>query len=204
MEDAARLVDRPEFARVAALPGFCAVLARTMEELSSAGCDAKRLAAGLAHLRGSAPLGDAFLAVYLAVDRELATRGLAMRSQRLLRAAAAIAREGLAGIHTIWLDGFQALPDPELAVIEALSRHADVTVTLPTAEITEPTRRRLLAMGFVQETCAWQPAPVRTDLCEAPTIEREADEIARCILEQAAAGRPFCEIGRGGAQPRDL
>jgi RecB family exonuclease len=195
VEDAARRVNRPEFARVAALPGFCAVLARTMEELSSAGCDARRLAAGLAHLRGSAPLGDAFLSIYLAVDRELATRGLAMRSQRLQRAAAAIAGEGIAGIHTIWLDGFQALPDPELAIIDAMCRHADVTVTLPTAEITEATRQRLLAMGFVEETCAWQPAPVRTDLWESPTIEREADEIARCILEQAAVGRPFRDVG---------
>ena len=33
------------------------------------------------------------------------------------------------------------------------------------------------------------------ELCEAPSIEREADEIARRILEQAAAGRPFRDMG---------
>ncbi len=35
----------PEFARVAGMPGFCASLARTMAEFSSAGCDSARLAA---------------------------------------------------------------------------------------------------------------------------------------------------------------
>ncbi|HLY15719.1 MAG TPA: PD-(D/E)XK nuclease family protein [Bryobacteraceae bacterium] len=193
VEEAARRVNRTEFARVAGLPGFCAALARSMEELSSVGCDAERLAAGLA--RGGAPLGEAFLAVYREVDRELARRGLVTRAQRLLRAAERIAGEGLDGAYTIWLDGFYALPDPELAVIDAMRRHADVTVTLPSAEITEPTRQRLLEMGFVEETRGWAQPAVRRELCAAASIEREADEIARRILEQAAAGRPFREIG---------
>lgn len=195
VEEAARRVDRPEFARVAGMPGFCAALARSMEELSSAGCDAERLAGGLARQRGSAPLGDAFLAVYREVNRELGRRGLATRSQRLLRAAETIARAGLGGIHTIWLDGFYALPDPELAVIDAMCRHAEVTLTLPTAQVTEPARRRLLEMGFVEEACAGERAPARIELCAAPSIEREADEIARRIVEQAVAGRPFREMG---------
>ena len=195
VEEAVRRANRPEFARVAGLPGFCAALARTMEEFSSAGCDAERLAAGLARQRGSAELGEAFLAVYAQVDRELERRGMATRSQRLLRAAESIGRDGLHGVHTIWLDGFYALPDPELAAIAALCRHADVTVTLPTAEITEPARQRLLSMGFAEQACAWEPPPVRRELIEAASIEREADEIARRILEQAAAGRPFRQMG---------
>jgi ATP-dependent helicase/DNAse subunit B len=195
VEEAAGRVNRPEFARVVRLPGFCAVLARTMEEFSSAGCDAERLAENLARKGGSAPLGEAFLAVYREVDRELSRRGLATRSQRLAHAAEQIARDGLPAIHTIWLDGFYALPDPELAVIGALCRHADVTLTLPAAGITEPTRERLLAMGFAEEPCAWKPAQLRIELCEAPSIEREADEIARRILEQSAAGRPFRDMG---------
>src|SRR4051794_20664946 len=43
VEQAARRVARPEFARVAALPGFWAALARTILEFSSAGCDSERL-----------------------------------------------------------------------------------------------------------------------------------------------------------------
>jgi ATP-dependent helicase/DNAse subunit B len=195
VEQAASRVNRPEFAPVVRLPGFCAALARTMEELSSAGCDAERLAESMPRKGGSAPLGEAFLAVYREVDEELRRRGLATRSQRLAHAAEQIEREGLPAIRAIWLDGFYALPDPELAVIRAMCRHADVTIALPTAAITEPTRERLLAMGFVEEPCTGQAAQPRTELCAAPSIEREADEIARRILEQASAGRPFRDMG---------
>jgi ATP-dependent helicase/DNAse subunit B len=195
VEEAASRVNRPEFARVVRLPGFCASLARTMEEFSSVGCDAERLAESMARKGGSAKLAEAFLAVYREVDRELSRRGLATRSQRLAHAAEQIAREGLPAIQTIWLDGFYALPDPELAVIGAMCRHADVTLTLPAAGITEPTRERLLEMGFAEEACTRERTQPRMELCAAPSIEREADEIARRILEQAAAGRLFRDMG---------
>jgi RecB family exonuclease len=195
VEEAARRANRAEFAQVVRLPGFCAALARTLEEFSSAGCDAARLEHTFSRISFDAPLVEAFLAVYREADRELTRRGLAMRSQRLSSAAARIASDGLAGAHTILLDGFYALPDPELGVIEAICRHADVTVTVPTAKITEPTRERLLAMGFVEETCRREAAQPRIDVCEAPAIEREAEEIARRILEQYSAGRAFREIG---------
>jgi ATP-dependent helicase/DNAse subunit B len=193
--EAAARVNRPEFARVVALPGFCAALARTLEELWSAGCDAERLARSMPRPGGSAPLGEAFLAVYREVDRELGRRGLAARAQRLAYAAEQIARDGLPAIHTIWLDGFYALPDPELAVVAAMCRHADVTIALPATAITAPTRERLLSMGFGEEACTWEPPTPRVELCPAPSIEREAGEIARRILEQAAAGRPFRDMG---------
>ena len=47
VEEAARRVNRPEFARVVHMQGFCASLARTIAELSAAGCDSARLAACL-------------------------------------------------------------------------------------------------------------------------------------------------------------
>jgi ATP-dependent helicase/DNAse subunit B len=195
VEKAASRVNRPEFTRVVRLPGFCAALARTMEEFSSAGCDAERLARSMSPQSHPTPLGEAFLAVYREVDSELRRRGLATRSRRLAHAAERIAREGLPAIHTIWLDGFYALPDPELAVVGAIYRHADVALTLPVTGLTEPTRERLLAMGFVEEACAWEQKQPRTTVCVTPSIEREADEIARRILAQTAAGRPFREMG---------
>ena len=195
VEEAARRIDRAEFARVVRLPGFCAALARTISEFSSAGCSPERLATALERHATITPLGAGFLAVYRAVERELERRGLTTRSQRLLLAAEAIARGGLNGVHTIWLDGFYALPDPELAVIEAMRGHANLTLTLPTAAITETTRQRLLAMGFTEEPCTWAPEPARVELAAAPSIEREADEIARRILAEAAAGRQFREMG---------
>ena len=184
VEEAVRRVQAPEFTRVAGMPGFCASVARTIGEFSSAGCDSDRLAR---HLPDS-PLGPAFLAVYRQVDRQLARRGLAMRATRLLLAAGRIASDGLRGIRTVWLDGFHELTDPELQVIQALGRHADVTLTF---EAVDP---RLAALGFPEERLSKsRPSPVLA-LVRAPSIEREVEEIARRILEHAAA-RPFREMG---------
>ena len=191
VEEAARRVNRPEFASVAHMPGFCASLAHTIEEFSAAGCDSARLASSLPE----SPLGAAFLAVYQEVDRELERRGLAMRAKRLERAAERIESQGLGGIGAIWLDGFHALPDPELRVIEALSHHADLTLTLGDGDATETVRARLHAMGFREERAGRPRATPAMALVRAPAIEREAEEIARRILEQAAAGRPFREMG---------
>jgi ATP-dependent helicase/DNAse subunit B len=185
VEEAARRAGRAEFAGVAGMPGFYAKLAQAIEEFSSAGCDSARLARHLP----DAPLAEAFLAVAREVDLMLEERGLSLRGRRLERAAERIEREGTGGIGTIWLDGFHALPDPELRVIGALGRHCDLTLTFPEMD------PRLRAMGFREQPLPRvRPAPAM-ELVRAPGIEREADEIARRILEQAAAGRPFREMG---------
>jgi ATP-dependent helicase/DNAse subunit B len=191
VEDALARVNRPEFRRVAAMPGFCAALARTILEFSSAGCDSERLAACLPE----APLAAAFLAVDEEVDRALERKGLLLRGRRLEAAAARIHAEGLGGIETVWMDGFHALPDPELAAIAALGRHAAVTVTLTDGDAGEAVRGRLLAMGFREERTAKTHAAAAIALVRAAGIEREVEEIARRILEQASAGRPFREMG---------
>src|SRR5450432_659498 len=193
VEAAARRVNRPEFTRVVEMPGFCATLARTIAEFSSAGCDSRRLAACLP----DAPLAAAFLAVYQEVDRELARRGLAMRATRLERAAARVEREGLGGIGAIWLDGFHALPDPELAVIAALGCHASLTLALHDREAdrhpASAVRTRLRALGFQEKQMTRKRPLPATKLVVAPNIEREVEEIARRILDQAAV-RPFREM----------
>jgi ATP-dependent helicase/DNAse subunit B len=191
VEAAARRVNRQEFARVAHMPGFCASLARTIEELSSAGCDSARLA----HSLPRTPLAEAFQAVYAETDRELARRGLAMRSTRLARVAERIHADGMPGISAVWLDGFHALSDPELAVVEAMGRHTEIIVTLPAAAPTEPTRARLVDLGFSEQRLERRRAEPQVDVVEAPAIEREVDEIAARILDEAASGRPFREIG---------
>jgi len=191
VEEAVERVNRPEFAGVAHMPGFCSSLARTIQEFSAAGCDSARLAQSLPE----SPLAVAFLAVYREVDRELERRGLALRAKRLEQAAARIESQGLGGIRTIWLDGFHALPDPELRVIEVLSHHADLTLTLGDGDATEAVRARLGAIGFREERAGRPRATPAMALVRAPAIERETEEIARRILEQAAAGRPFHEMG---------
>src|SRR5262249_1713214 len=136
VEEAIRRVARPEFARVAGMSGFSASLARTIEEFSSAGCDAARLQASLP----DAPLAEAFLAIYREVEQELARRQLVLRAARLAQAAIRIDAQGLPDIATVWLDGFHALPDPELGIIAALSRHAEVTLTLSDEDVTPAIR----------------------------------------------------------------
>ena len=184
VEDAARRVNRPEFARVVQIRGFCASLARTIAEFSSAGCDSRRLAA---HLPES-PLSAAFLAVYREVDRQLAERGLFLRARRLEAAADRIAAEGMPGIATVWLDGFHALPDPELAVIRAMTRHAEVVLVR-----TEGEEQSQFAGWPVTHFAKSRPSPALM-LVKAPNLEREAEEIARRIVEQASAGHQFREM----------
>jgi RecB family exonuclease len=191
VEEAVARVNRPEFRRVAGMPGFCAGLARTISEFSSAGCDSTRLGACLP----DAPLAPAFLAVYEEIDRALDRRGLMLRAKRLECAAARIQAEGLDRIATVWLDGFHALPDPELGVIAALARHAEVTLMLPDGGVTQKLRERLSGLGIQEERLARRRASPATVLVRAPNIECEVEEIARRICEQAAAGRPFREIG---------
>ncbi|MGD0499901.1 MAG: PD-(D/E)XK nuclease family protein [Bryobacteraceae bacterium] len=189
VEAAARRVNRPEFARVAHLPGFCAALARGIQEFSAAGCDSARLASHLP----DAPLVPAFLAVYREVERDLDRRGLALRAARLERAAEKIEREGAGPFQTILLDGFHALPEPELRLIAALDKCAEVTLTLADDDLGGPVRA-LAEQAFWERATRARPAPAMR-LFRAPSIEREVEEIARRILEQAAAGRPFREMG---------
>src|ERR1700678_1741145 len=98
-----------------------------------------------------APLSAAFLAVYRELDRELAQRGLATRARRLEITAQRIAERGLEGVGAVWLDGFHALPDPELGVIAALGRRVPLTLTLNDTDANAPLRARLEAMGFTSE-----------------------------------------------------
>jgi ATP-dependent helicase/DNAse subunit B len=190
VEEAVRRLDRAEFRQVAHTPGFCASLARSMTEFSSAGCDSKRLRAILPEAELAAP----FLAIYKDVETTLERRGLALRARSLELAAARIAADGLGGIRAIWLDGFHALSDPELEVVSALGRHAEVSLTLDSGAAPE-LRARLARMGFVEQLMPRVRATPVVAVVRAATAEREAAEIARRILVQAASGRPFREIG---------
>ena len=190
VEEAARRAARAEFSRVTRFHGFSNSLAHTIEEFASAGCDSARLAACLPDV----PLGDAFLAVYREVDGELARRGLAMRGRRLQRAAAQIAAQGLPGISTVCMDGFHALPEPELRLVAALDKRADLTLALDDADLTPTLRARLAAIGFTGQPMSARRARPALALVKAPGIEREVEEIARRILQQAEAGRPFREM----------
>src|SRR5690348_15254032 len=76
VEEAVRRINRSEFVQVGETPGFCASLARTIEEFASAGCRATRLNNAVRSWPpgGLAPLAPAFLAIYEEVERQLQRR----------------------------------------------------------------------------------------------------------------------------------
>jgi ATP-dependent helicase/DNAse subunit B len=190
VEEALRRIDRAEFRQVARMGGFCAALARTIDEFSAAGCDSERLRGSLPETALAAP----FLAIYKEVESTLARRGLALRARCLQLAAGRIATEGLGGIGAVWLDGFHALPDPELELVAALGRHAEVVLTLDSGASVE-LRARLARMGFAEEIMPRVRSTPVVSVVRAASAEREVEEVARRILVQAASGRPFREIG---------
>jgi RecB family exonuclease len=122
---------------------------------------------------GSLPGGE-LGAVLREVQDTLAARGFALRNARL-RAAAKQARAGVVKLPAavIW-DGFFTLSAAETAFVEALASRTTVLVTLPEVGERRESRRVLFS---------------------AATPEREAEEIARRILEYAARGGRFREIG---------
>ena len=188
VEEAAKKVARPEFAGVVGLPGFCASLKRVIDEFVSADCDSERLAGALPE----APLAHAFLAVYREVDRELARRALVTRARRLARAAE---RVGACAARAVWMDGFHVLTEPELRLVRELGQAAEVTLAMGDEDLGDAMRAWLVVAGFEEERAEGRRAtPVRA-LVKAASIEREVEEIAYRILDQAAAGRPFREMG---------
>jgi len=144
VEKAVRRLAPPEFARVLAAPGFCAALAQTIDEFSSTGCDSAKLR----RLLPPTLFGSPFTDVFAEVEREVTRRGQGLRAARLERAAQRIARQGLPGIDTVWMDGFFALSDPEIAVVRSIAAHADLTVTLPNLEGPQSNPRCPAYYGF--------------------------------------------------------
>ena len=163
------------FAAVAAFPGFRAALARSIEELASSGCDAAHLGRVTA---------SAFQSVYAEVEKELAERGALLSGERLRRVAARIREQGPGGADEIFLDGFFSFTDPELDVIDALRRHARLTVTLPAWPGAEKSRSRLLEIGCREERCPAAEGGPETVLVRARTKDQELEEIAARVLER--------------------
>ena len=191
VERAVQRLRLPEFQNVAAFAGLHARLAAVIAECAAAGCDAHALREYLP----ADGLGRAVARVVEEIGAVLNERHIALRATRFNLAAARIDAKGLPRLTKVWLDGFFSVTDPEIAVIRAIARYAEVTVTLPSEEIAAATRERLLSIGFEERTLTPRRAPAPGELVAAPGIEREADEIARRILELAGSGRQFREIG---------
>ena len=174
IQDALDRLRPPSLAGVAPFPGFRRALAALIEEAPQA------LPPG--------PLTADLKRVFEDVEATLAARGMALRQTRL--AAAQSGPNRLPGL--IVLDGFFSLSQSETGFLGWLARNSEVVVTLPQVSAQ---RGALLAAGFVEQNLTTAHRRPRTTAFHAPTIEREIDEIARRILDEAAHGRPFREIG---------
>ncbi len=191
VEEALRRTQRAEFREVAGMRGFAATVARLIEELSSAGCGARRFA----DLAPGGIYDSALAEVYSEVEAALTAHGWALRGARLERAASEIASRGLAGIDLILLDGFFTFTDPEIAVLAALDRQADVVLTLPPWPTGESVRGRLAELGASEQLLGKTYRAPQRILVAPPTVDREAEEIARRVLDEASRGRLWREIG---------
>jgi len=122
------------------------------------------------------------------IEDQLASRSRALRDQRLRTA-----RPTASG--PVILDGFFTFSPSELELIETLAAQTDVTVTLPDWSGSEAARARLLAAGFAEQRV---DVPLRTavrTVFAATSLEQEVEQIAQCILDHAARGREFREMG---------
>jgi ATP-dependent helicase/DNAse subunit B len=161
--------------------------------------EARGLHAELARLIEEAPepreCGEDLAGIFEDVEARLKTAGFALRNRRL-RSAAARLRSGDVPVPPLTIfDGFFTLAPVEVELIEALAGRDAVTVTLPEGPASEAAYQRLMRAGF-SETRFTEVlrAPERV-VFSAATPEREAEEIARRILEHAERGRRFREMG---------
>jgi ATP-dependent helicase/DNAse subunit B len=177
----------PEFAGVGSFPGFRGCAARLLDELSGIGL--------LADADSSGGLSHQAFHLFAGVEKELGRRGMALRGRSLLRAASRIRNAGLPGIRSVFLDGFFTLAPAELQLIEAIRRHADVAVALPDWSGAADARAALLSMGLVERRSERLRKQPSVTVVSAGTIEQEAEETARRILELAAGGGLFRDIG---------
>ncbi len=125
------------------------------------------------------------------IQRVLEARGFATRPRRLEEAAR---NPGPLPRH-IAIDGFFSFRGAELDLLLALAARTVVTVTLPEWPGSSAARSALLACGFREQICSFSAARGSSEVFAALNLEREAEEIARRILDEAARGRAFRDIG---------
>lgn len=179
----------PEFAQVAETPGMADIVLETIARFENAGCTPDRLAKD----RKLSPLGKAFHRVWKEVDTAIAQRGFATRGQ-LIRQAATLIHTSVVPPAKIWIDGFLRFSPLESDFLRAIASTCDVTLTLTDGPVTDDAHRLAMELGARDQLLPGQPRRPETIAIQAPSPEREADEIARRILELQAEGTDFPDI----------
>jgi ATP-dependent helicase/DNAse subunit B len=139
--------------------------------------------AGLVDESPAGALPQDVAAILEFVERGLSDRGFASRRVRL-NAARETKTPG-----QIVFDGFFSFSHGERGLIESFAERASVLVTVPEADA------GLMRAGFEEHRLDGCHRRARASCFSAPSLEREVEEIARRILDQAAHGCAFREMG---------
>jgi ATP-dependent helicase/DNAse subunit B len=185
VRDALRRLNLPEFAGVATTEGMTSTVIDTIGLFENADCTPDRLV----RVRKLGPRAQAFEKIWRAVDEGVRDRGYATRAD-LMRAAASNAQPA-----RIWMDGFLDFSPLETTFIRALSKVCDLTLTASDSRASDDIRKLCLHLEARESLLPGLSRKPATTLIEAATPEREADDIARRIVELHAHGKPFREIG---------
>jgi ATP-dependent helicase/DNAse subunit B len=184
-EDLLERTQLAQYANVRNFPGFRSALVRTIEEFAGA-------AGTVAQLEAAGADPD-FICLYDAVVSEIRNRGLVLRPERLRVAAERIRRGARRG--TVLVAGFFAFTAPEIDILRALADRSNLTVSLPDSPGAGPAITALRGFASEIRTLASPATQPTRSLRVAVSLDIEAENIARRILERHAEGYSFREMG---------
>ncbi len=180
------VLDRlPEFGAVAGTGGMAATIDETIGLLENAAAAPDTLKA----IRKLGPNAKAFERIWRAVEVEVRARGFETRAGVFRAAAAGTAKLKL------WFDGFVGFSQLELQLIASLAATCELTVTATDSPSADELRLVALKLSAEDRLLPGRARRAPSEVVAAPGVEREADEIARRILELCAAGTGFRQIG---------
>src|SRR6185437_4036448 len=182
VRDALTRLRLPEFEQVAGTNGMADIILETITRFENAGCTPARLPAPRL-----SDHGKAFQRIWKDVDAAIAARGFATRAHIFRSAATNVPKL------KIWIDGFLRFSPLEADLLRAINATCDLTLTL-TEGITEETKRLAMEIGATHILLPGPPRRPAVTAVKAPSPEREADEIARRILEARRNGTEFRDI----------
>ncbi len=188
VRDALLRLNLPEFSQVAGTNGMVDVVLETITRFENAGATPERLT----KIRTLTTRGKAFLRVWKDVDAAVAARGFATRGQTIQRATRNAAQSVTA--KTVWLDGFLRFSPLEGDFVRALAANCDLTLSLTDSPATQDARRLAMELGAKDQLL---PAPQRHTVniaVASPSPEREAEEIARRIIDLNRRHTEFSQI----------
>ena len=93
------------------------------------------------------------------------------------------------------MDGFLSFSPLETELVRSLARSCDLTLTIDISPATNDIHKLALELGAKDQPLPAKSRKPQISVTEARSLEREADEIARRIVELNRAGVPFRQIG---------